>query len=30
MWWGVAGHRAWGWLAIVSGAAAFLLFTLTL
>lgn len=30
MWWGVRGHRRWGWLAILAGAASFLLFTIRL
>ena len=30
LWWGVAGHRGWGWLAILSGAASFLMFALWL
>lgn len=30
MWWGIPGHRGWGWVAIVSGAASFALFALRL
>lgn len=30
MWWGLPGSRTWGWVAIVSGAAAFLVFTMRL
>jgi hypothetical protein len=30
MWWGLPAHRRWGWTAILSGAAAFAVFTLTL
>ena len=30
MWWGLPGHRRWGWLAILGGAATFLVFTLRL
>jgi hypothetical protein len=30
MWWGLKGHRGWGWLAILAGAGSFLLFTLRL
>ena len=30
MWWGVAGHRAWGWVAILAGFGSFALFTLKL
>jgi hypothetical protein len=30
MWWGLPGHRRWGWLAIVAGTASFVLFTLGL
>jgi hypothetical protein len=30
MWWGLPGHRLWGWVAIVAGAAAFVLFTFRL
>lgn len=26
MWWGVSGHRRWGWLAILSGVASFVFF----
>jgi hypothetical protein len=26
MWWGLPGHRAWGWLAIAAGTAAFVVF----
>lgn len=30
MWWGLPGHRRWGWLAIGAGTAAFVLFTVAL
>jgi hypothetical protein len=30
MWWGVSGHRRWGWLAILAGIGSFALFTLKL
>ena len=30
MWWELPGQRRWGWLAIVGGAASFLLFTMRL
>ena len=30
MWWGVPGHRRWGWLAILSGTLTFLVFTMRL
>lgn len=30
MWWGIPGHRRWGWAAILSGVAAFAVFTLRL
>ena len=30
MWWGVRGHRRWGWLAIAAGTATFVLFTMRL
>lgn len=30
MWWGITGHRRWGWVAILSGLAAFAVFTLRL
>jgi hypothetical protein len=30
MWWGVSGHRRWGWLAILAGVGAFVVFTLRL
>jgi hypothetical protein len=30
MWWGVSGHRRWGWVAILAGAGSFVLFTLRL
>jgi len=30
MWWGLPGHRAWGWLAIAAGTAAFAVFALRL
>jgi hypothetical protein len=30
MWWGLPAHRRWGWLAILGGAATFLVFTLRL
>jgi hypothetical protein len=30
LWWGVPGHRRWGGLALISGAASFLVFTLCL
>jgi len=30
MWWGVRGHRRWGWLAIAFGTASFLVFALRL
>ncbi|MCW5981789.1 MAG: hypothetical protein KIT09_27130 [Bryobacteraceae bacterium] len=30
MWWGLRGHRGWGWLAILAGAASFAGFTLGL
>lgn len=30
LWWGVPGHRRWGWLAILSGAGSFLVFALGL
>ena len=30
MWWGLRGHRGWGWLAIASGAASFAWFTVRL
>lgn len=30
MWWGLSGHRRWGWLAILAGAGSFALFTLRL
>ncbi len=30
MWWGLPGHRIWGWLAIAAGAAAFAVFTMRL
>lgn len=30
MWWGLPGHRLWGWVAIVAGAASFVLFTFRL
>jgi len=30
MWWGLAGHRAWGWMAILAGAMSFVGFTLRL
>ena len=30
MWWSLPGHRAWGWLAIAAGTAAFVVFTMRL
>ena len=30
MWWGLPGHRAWGWIAILAGAISFVGFTLQL
>ena len=30
LWWGVPGHRGWGWLAILAGAGSFLMFALCL
>lgn len=30
MWWGIPGHRRWGWAAILGGVATFALFTLRL
>jgi hypothetical protein len=30
MWWRLPGHRRWGWLAILSGASSFLIFTMRL
>jgi len=30
MWWGLQGHRAWGWIAILAGAVSFIGFTLRL
>jgi len=30
MWWGLPGHRRWGWLAILAGTASFLVFTMRL
>lgn len=30
MWWGLSGHRAWGWIAILAGALSFIGFTLRL
>jgi hypothetical protein len=30
MWWGIPGHRRWGWVAILSGASSFLFFTIRL
>ena len=30
MWWGLPGHRGWGWLAILAGAATFILFIVRL
>jgi hypothetical protein len=30
MWWGLPGHRNWGWLAILAGTASFVVFTLRL
>ena len=30
MWWGLRGHRRWGWLAIAAGTATFALFTIRL
>lgn len=30
MWWGLRGHRRWGWLAMLGGAASFMLFTFRL
>jgi hypothetical protein len=30
MWWGLRGHRGWGWIAVISGVVAFVLFTLRL
>lgn len=30
LWWGVPGHRAWGWVTLLAGAACFLCFTLRL
>jgi len=30
MWWGLPGHRTWGWLAIAAGTAAFAVFTMRL
>jgi hypothetical protein len=30
MWWGRPGHRGWGWLTILAGIVAFVVFTLRL
>jgi hypothetical protein len=30
MWWGLRGHRGWGWIAVISGLVAFVLFTFRL
>jgi len=30
MWWGIPGHRRWGWVAILGGAVSFLFFTMRL
>jgi hypothetical protein len=30
MWWGIPGHRRWGWIAILSGVTSFIIFTLRL
>ena len=30
MWWGLSGHRGWGWIAILAGAISFIGFTLQL
>ncbi len=30
MWWGIPGHRRWGWVAIAAGMTSFVLFTLRL
>jgi hypothetical protein len=30
MWWGLPGHRRWGWIAILAGAILFVGFTLRL